>query len=241
MGATAVFRSSKSWIFMGSDDLFKKRKARKNAALARQKKDRATYQRFLIVCEGTKTEPYYLQELVSELGIRHHTVKIAPNDGVSPDRIVAHAVKLYGEDALSGDSFDKVFCVFDRDTHETFDAAVQSINDLNGAKEPKVYEAITSTPCFEYWLLLHFDFTDKPFHAAGKKSVADQVVSVLKTKAGFAKYSKGNNGIYSLVKDNTSKAITYAKRGRKNAEKTGQISPLTNVDVLVAALQALVK
>jgi RloB-like protein len=226
---------------MGSDELFKKRKARKNAELARQKKDRATYQRFLIVCEGTKTEPYYLQELVNDLGIRHHTVKIAPNDGVSPDRIVAHAVKLYDEDALLGDSFDSVFCIFDRDAHTTFDAAVQTIENLKTSAKPKPFEAITSNPCFEYWLLLHFDFTDQPFHATGKKSVADQVVSVLKTKPGFAKYSKGQNGIYGLVKNSTSKAITHAKRGRRNAEKTGQISPLTNVDVLVAALQALVK
>ena len=226
---------------MGSDDLFKKRKARKNAELARQKKDRATYTRFLIVCEGTKTEPYYLQELVNDLGIRHHTVKIAPNVGVTPDRIVAHAVKLYDEDALLGDSFDRVFCVFDRDTHETFDAAVQRISDLNGAKEPRVYEAITSTPCFEYWLLLHFGFTEQPFHAAGRRSVGDQVVSALKTNPGFAKYGKGQKQTYSLVKVNTAKAITYAQRVRKNAEKTGQTNPSTHVDVLVTALKALVK
>lgn len=226
---------------MGSDDLFKKRKARKNAELARQSRHRAAYKRLLIVCEGTKTEPYYLQELVSDLGIRHHTVKIAPNDGVSPDRIVAHAVKLYDEDALSGDSFDKVFCVFDRDTHETFDAAVQRINDLNGAKEPKVYEAITSTPCFEYWLLLHFSFTEQPFHAAGNKSIGDQVVAELKTKPGFAKYGKGQKHTYSLVKANTEKAITYAQRARKNTEKTGQTNPSTSVDILVTALKALVK
>ncbi len=224
---------------MGSDDLFKKRKARKSAALARPKNTRTAYQRYLIVCEGTKTEPYYLQELVRDLNIRHHTVKIEPSDGSSPDRVVAHAVKLYTEDALSGDSFDKVFCVFDRDTHTTFDAAVQSIDRLKAGKHPKPFESITSSPCFEYWLLLHFGFTDQAFLAAGKKSVADQVVSLLKTKPGFANYSKGKDDIYSLLKDHTSKAMTHAKRGRKNAEKTGQISPLTNVDLLVMALMAL--
>jgi hypothetical protein len=211
---------------MGSDDLFKVRKARKFDELARQKKDRAQNQRFLIVCEGIKTEPYYLNDLVNDLGIRHHTVKIAPNNGSSPDRIVAHAIELYDLDAGSGDSFDKVFCVFDKDKHTTFDAAVRTITDMKTAKNSKPFVAITS---------------DKPFHATVKKSVADQVVSVLKTKPGFAKYSKGQNGIYGLLKNNTSKAITHAKRGRRNAEKTGQISPLTNVDVLVAALQALVK
>jgi RloB-like protein len=225
---------------MGSDDLFKKRKARTKSALARQSKNRATYQRFLIVCEGTKTEPLYLRDLILDLGIRHHTVKIEPNDGASPDRIVAHAVKRYDEDALGGDSFDKVFCVFDRDTHTTFEAAVQTIDGLKAGKHPKPFEAITSSPCFEYWLLLHFGFTDQAFHAAGKKSVADQVVSLLKTKPGFAKYSKGQNNIYNLVKNYTNKAVTHAKRGRKNAAVTGQISPIANIDVLVTALRALV-
>lgn len=226
---------------MGSDDLFKTRKARKKDDLARQSRHRAAYTRFLIVCEGTKTEPYYLQELINDLGIRHHTVKVARNDGTSPDRIVAHDVKLYDEDALGGDSFDKVFCVFDRDTHETFDAAVQRINDLNGAKEPKLYEAITSTPCFEYWLLLHFGYTNKPFHAAVKRSVGDQVVAELKTKPGFSKYGKGQEQTYSMLKAKTAKAITHSQRVRKHAEKTGQTNPLTYVDVLVDALQALVK
>ena len=154
---------------MGSDDLFRKRKARTADKLERTTKARAQSQRFLIVCEGTKTEPNYFSELVSSLGIRPQTVKIAPNNGSSPDRIVSHALKLYEDDALCGDSFDKVFCVFDRDTHTTFDAAVQRIHDLKEAKKSCPFEAITSSPCFEYWLLLHFGFTDQPFHAAGKK------------------------------------------------------------------------
>jgi hypothetical protein len=92
---------------------------------------------------------------------------------------------LYEEDALRGDAYDKVFCVFDRDKHTTFDAALHRTKDLNA--EGKPFEAITSTPCFEFWLILHFGYTDQPFHTTGKKSVGDQVVSALKTKPGFAK------------------------------------------------------
>ena len=63
---------------MGSEDLFRKKKARKGAALERQKTERARSPRFLIVCEGTKTEPNYLKELVNDLMIRPQVVKIAP-------------------------------------------------------------------------------------------------------------------------------------------------------------------
>ena len=67
---------------MGSEDLFRKKKARKGAALERQKTERARSPRFLIVCEGTKTEPNYLKELVNDLMIRPQVVKIAPNNAV---------------------------------------------------------------------------------------------------------------------------------------------------------------
>lgn len=135
---------------MGSDDLHHKRKERAAKELQRKRNNRPQSQRLLIVCEGTKTEPNYFNELVTSLGIRPQAVKIAPNDGSSPDRIVSHALKLYDDDALSGDSFDKVFCVFDRDMHTTFDAAVQRVHDLKRARKSKPFEAITSSPCFEY-------------------------------------------------------------------------------------------
>ena len=73
---------------MGSEDLFHKRKARASTELQRQKRERAQNKRYLIVCEGTKTEPHYLSELLDDLRIRSHMVRIARNDGASPDRVV---------------------------------------------------------------------------------------------------------------------------------------------------------
>jgi hypothetical protein len=223
---------------MGSEDLFHKRKARTGADLQRQKRDRARNTRYLIVCEGTKTEPHYLRELLDDLGIRPQMVRIAPNDGVSPDRVVAHAVALYEEDAVAGDAYDMVYCVFDRDKHTTFDAAVQRTKDV--AAQGKPFEAITSTPCFEFWLLLHFGYTDQPFHAAGRKSVGDQVVSALKTKPGFAKYGKGQKGVYAQLRGKMNDAVDHADNLRKHGLATGSINPATDVDVLIKAFKELV-
>ena len=223
---------------MGSEDLFHRRKARDGAALQRQKHERARNKRYLIICEGTKTEPHYLQELLDDLRIRPQTARIAPNDGVSPDRVVAHALALYEEDELTGDAFDQVYCVFDRDRHTTFDAAVQRTKDLTAAGKPFV--AITSTPCFEVWLLLHFRYSDQPFHPAGRKSVGDQVVSSLKTMPGFAKYGKGQKGVYGQLKDKLADALTHAERLRRHGAAMGSINPTTDADELVKAIKALV-
>lgn len=219
---------------MGSDDIFHKRKAREVAALQRQKHERARNKRFLIVCEGTKTEPLYFGELLADLNVRPQMVRIARNDGCSPDRVVAHALQLYREDAKEGDAYDTVYCVFDRDKHTTFNAAVKQTKDLKEAGTP--LEAITSTPCFEFWLLLHFGYTDQPFHAAGKKSVGDQVVAALKTKPGFDQYGKGMKGVYDLLKNKHGDAITHAQRLREYCEATGTINPTTEVDRLVCEI-----
>ena len=144
---------------MGSDDLFKKRKAQKSKELERQRRERAKGPRFLIVCEGMKTEPYYFEEFCQVHQLRTPRVRIAPGEsGSSPDCVVAYAEKLFEEDALLGlDRYDQVFCVIDRDKHATWTAAINRITDLKADGRPFV--AIPSFPCFEYWLLLHFTYT----------------------------------------------------------------------------------
>ena len=226
---------------MGSEDLFSKRKARKQQDIARRKRNLPQIPRFLIVCEGEKTEPNYFSELRDKLGIRHQSACIGKNQGSSPDKVVAAALALYDEDASRGDTFDKVFCVFDRDTHEKFFDAIQRIKDLSSSDVQRPFVAITSNPCFEVWLLLHFGYSDKPFSAGGGKSVGERVVVELKKRTGFASYEKGARGIYSVLSDRTEDAIKFAKQLRTSAAKTGQCNPWTNVDELVRELFDLAK
>jgi len=230
---------------MGSDDLFKKRKARASNALARQQQLRTQSPRSLIVCEGSKTEPHYLSELREMWGIPHAWVSIKPSEGSSPDRVVQTAEKLYAEDAQMGDSFDQVFCVFDRDAHATFSAAVQRTRELKVNGKP--FQAITSTPCFEFWFLLHFGYSDAPFAKAGKKSVGDVVVSQFKTKAGLAQYGKGQKGIAAQLQDKLASATQHATTLRKSVEKTQNqdpqihANPWTNVDELLQYIKGLTR
>ncbi len=230
---------------MGSDDLFNKRKARANNALARQQQLRAQRPRSLIVCEGSKTEPHYLAELREVWDIPHAWVNIKPSEGSSPDRVVRTAEKIFNDDAQMGDSFDQVFCVFDRDAHPTFSAAVQRTRELKANGKP--FKAITSTPCFEFWFLLHFGYSDAPFAKAGKKSVGDVVVSQFKFKAGLAQYGKGQKGMAAQLQDKLASATQHAAKLRKSAAKTqnqdSQIhaNPWTNVDELVQYIQGLTR
>lgn len=224
---------------MGTDDLFKKRREQKSAELERQCRERAKGARFLIVCEGMKTEPYYFEEFCQAHQLRTPRVRIAPGEqGSSPDCVVAYAEKLFEEDAQLGpDRYDQVFCVIDRDKHTTYQAAIQRIENLNAGGKPFV--AIPSIPCFEYWLLLHFTYTRQSYHAAGKRSICGMVIQELRKQPGFAGYEKAQRGIYSRLKELTGTAIKHAQRAEKDAEKTGEDNPSTCVHHLVGKLQEL--
>lgn len=52
---------------MGTDNLFHRRKAKQAKELARKKANRERYNKVLIVCEGTKTEPNYFNALKDHL------------------------------------------------------------------------------------------------------------------------------------------------------------------------------
>lgn len=224
---------------MGKDDLFRKRKEQKAAQLERTQGERAKGPRFLIICEGQKTEPYYFEDLCQFHQLRTSRVRIAPGGhGSSPDCVVTYAEELFDEDAkLGADCYDQVFCVIDRDKHATYSAALKRIHELN--EENKPFVPITSVPCFEYWLLLHFTFTRQSFHPTGKKSICDCVIGELRKQQGFSGYSKGQKGIYSLLRDKTSTAIKHANQAEKDAKQTGNDNPSTCVHYLVAELQKL--
>jgi hypothetical protein len=81
---------------MAPDQLFHQRKARKAEALRRDAEKREAYDRVLIVCEGGKTEPKYLQELRDAFRLSAANIRIVGDEcGSSPRSVVDYALKTY--------------------------------------------------------------------------------------------------------------------------------------------------
>jgi len=222
---------------MGSEDLFHKRKA-KSAELARRKPSRAQYDKVLIVCEGSKTEPLYFQDLVDHYKINSANVKISGECGSDPLSVVNHGVELYRHEKQSQSGpFDRVYCVFDRDAHPTYEAA---FNKLAGMSDG-VFLAANSVPSFEYWLLLHFTYTTAPYTAVGSKSAGAAVLADLKTF--WPEYAKARVGTFlyllHLRNDELGYAKANARRALQDAEKSHTDNPSTTVQELVEYLQAI--
>jgi hypothetical protein len=106
---------------------------------------REPIQRFLIVCEGEKTEPFYFE------GFRVPTVHIKiERMGKDPRTVVNRAITLYDPQ-----TYDQVWCVFDRDDvlPELFNQAIELARS-NGI------EVAYSNQAFELWYWLHFNYSD---------------------------------------------------------------------------------
>lgn len=120
----------------------------------RRKPRRDPRRRFLIICEGERTEPGYFRALrVKFRAIAD--LKIEPG-GATPKTLVDRAVTKKKEAEREARSqrdrflrYDEVWCVFDIDEHPHLDDARQK------AQAHGIGLAI-SNPCFELWALLHF-------------------------------------------------------------------------------------
>lgn len=187
----------------------------------------------LIVCEGEKTEPNYLRSLINDLQLNTANIKILGNSaaGSSPRAIVDFALQEYKKDR----EYDRIYCVFDKDRHTTYDQALDVINRARMGKRHRIL-ATTSVPCFEFWLLLHFTCTTKAFDT-GLGSICAKVISDL--KAHIPGYEKGDADIYNATKDRLGTAIKNAKSVAKHCEVAQTDMPSTKMYELIEFLQNL--
>lgn len=189
----------------------------------------------LIVCEGSKTEPAYIRDMVRDYGI-HGVVEVTGDCGSAPISVVEKAIELFEKNG----SYDCVYCVFDRDSHTTYDQAIAKVagHKLEHRERGRIissarFVAIPSAPCFEYWILLHYS------SAAPPMPLFADLLPRLKKISGFAKYEKGMGRIYQNLRDLTDVAVANAASVSRNAAATGSINPVTQMHMLVTELRGI--
>jgi hypothetical protein len=194
-----------------------KRKTNSRSYSTRKLDVREVKQRFLIVCEGKKTEPYYFKSF----RVPKAVVAIEGAAG-DPTRLVNSAYKLANED-----EYDQVWCVFDRD-----EGAWTAQNFNNALQNAKTYEfhVAYSNECFELWYILHFEFLNTGLPRSDYEDKLSELLGV--------KYRKNDPTIYQQLLAKQQIAIKYA---RKLLESYSSIdpernNPSTTVHLLVEAL-----
>ncbi len=105
---------------------------------------------YVLVTEGTNTEPSYFGDLAADDRIRHPAVhfEIIPSPESSPDYVIAQLSEFNNEHNLL--ETDELWLVIDRDKWKPhiWTRVAQEANQ-------KGFLLADSNPCFELWLLLH--------------------------------------------------------------------------------------
>jgi hypothetical protein len=200
---------------------------RKSKGFRRKDSIRETSLTMLIVCEGL-TEELYFKNLRSLLGLKTTEIIIADNKKDSaPINLVKKAEELHYRD----DGYDNIFCVFDKDQHQSFHAARSKIQKLSSQKRmPIPIEEAVSIPCFEFWVLLHFKKTDMAFKSS------HEIIELLSKNRHIKHYRKCDVVLMKTLMEKVDIALQNAIW----LEKLGHIqneNPMTSVHKLVQKMK----
>ena len=175
----------------------------------------------IVVTEGEKTEPQYINEFR-----RMHR---APNvhvekTGLDPQRVVEKAVKLksrYGRGARPD-----VWAVFDRDEHSRFKQALQL------AQQHGIRVAV-SNPCFELWAVFHYQDHAAPIDAHACQRLLARLCEGYRTDRGKLFVDR------DAIRANHAAAVQRGKRSLRDREVEGdpQGNPSTSMHLLMERIR----
>jgi hypothetical protein len=231
---------------MGSDNLHKnkvsvkqnrrKKKNVRNLKSAQRKMGQLEFPKMLIMADDKKSILLYLKGFHKENKVRNLEFS---KEGSGLDQFsLAQKAKEKAED------YDCIFCVFDQDASHKSDPHYQKYYQaLNLLKDDETIAAITSIPCYEIWLLLHFKAIDKPFTNTGRKSICDTVIDELRKCEGMQNYEKkkgegkDDENIYQKMQPYLENAIHHAELLEESNKRNQSDNPSTKIHLLIEYLQ----
>lgn len=183
--------------------------------------------RVLVLCEDSKSALTYLRDAARHFR-SHALVKVAHCGRTDPIGIVEAAID-------SRHSFEVIFCVIDRDSHDSFDQALLRAKEFGGA-----IRVVASYPCYEFWLVLHFRFTRAPINAAGAQSSGARMISLLRSEEGMGGYDKGSSrSVFDELLNRLPTARTNSARVLEAAHAEQEMNPSTEFHVLIDEFEKL--
>lgn len=110
---------------------------------------RQPVQRILVVTEGLRTEPQYVEGLNRYLRSKGTTAIVKPvSVGKDPLKVVQKCIEKRDEAERNGKGYDEFVCLVDVDEHDTLSAAIQ-------LADREAIQLLISNLKFEAWLRWH--------------------------------------------------------------------------------------
>ena len=217
------------------EEIARLRQERRGNKASKKRKEnvRERLVRFLIVCEGTKTEPHYFEALINNhiSAVRKVTIEGEGRATVSlVDKTMDIKKELERKNAMS---FDRVWVVFDKDDFDDFNDAIKKAHKLG------LHSAWTNE-AFELWYYLHFEYLDA---GISRSAYIEKLEEAFRRKMGnnSFEYRKGNLDIYRLLQqygsEDLAKRFAQKLRTLYTGTNYAMHKPCTMVDKLVEELE----
>ena len=211
------------------------RRERREAKAARKRQEnvRERRVRFLIVCEGTRTEPHYFEALIENhtSTVREVTIE---GEGRATVTLVDRTAEIKQDlERRNSMKFDRVWVVFDKDDFEDFNEAIAKARRLG-------FQTAWTNEAFELWYYLHFEFLDT---GIGRVAYIHKLEEFIRARTGDSKfvYKKGYAGNYRLLhqygREELAKRFARQLRKMHNGTDYASHKPCTKIDLLVDELE----
>lgn len=184
-----------------------KQRFRSDSSLRRSEGQREPRPSILIVCEGSETEPRYFEALrrqyklstITVAGGRESFRNLVENALSLREQRRQQSQKSQKRGEVGNPEFDQVWCVFDTESQALYHQCIQAVDYA----EQEGLEVAISNPCIEYWYILHFEETTRPF------------MNGEEAKQWLRRYIQNyeeNTSVFELIRNNTDIAIERAER-----------------------------
>jgi len=181
-----------------------------------------------ISCEG-KTEKIYFDKLKFEERISRLKIKSIESGYKNADGIIREVLDFAqtGRDFQEG---DLLAAVFDRDANTN-----EQLHKAKSMAENNNILVSFSNPCFEYWILCHYDYFPSQYE---KRELINKI------KKFISGYKKNDPELYSKTKNRIAHALKNAKRIKDKHTRENVIlisresNPLTLVFELIKKIDS---
>lgn len=185
--------------------------------------------RSLVYCEGTVTEPNYVENVCDHLTsflVEGNSLDVVHGKrSKSTMGLYRYAVKDVAKRLAAGEKIDYVWIFFDKDEFRDFNDACRAIESLN-SRDRRNYQgdpcdknnvswvACYSNACFELWVLLHYCLLTSRLV---RKDYVKRINEQIRKRGHEESYAKNAPRIYDLIRE-TGGDVALAIKNALNLE-----------------------
>ena len=161
--------------------------------------------RILILCEDEKSSLLYFKGFKKDEEFKRKLqaidIEVYHPHNYSPVGLFEEAKEKIKKAKAEKNPYDETWLVFDKDGHQNIEHVYEAIRQ----SKSKIIKIAISNICFEYWVLLHFEYTTKGFKNY------DEIEKYLNKKKYFDKYAKKDD-YFPFLKEKLEQAINHNKK-----------------------------